>query len=153
METVLIRKAVAADLPVLLTFEQHIITAERPYDDTLKPGIIHYYDIAAMIEADHVEVLVATYNDQLIGSGYARIEDAKPYRTIPQYAYLGFMFVDPAHRGKGVNKLIIEGLRAWAISRGIAELKLDVYDQNEAAVRAYEKAGFRKNLVEMRLLL
>lgn len=153
METVLIRKAVPADLPVLLEFEQGIITAERPYDNTLQPGTIHYYDIAAMIEASHVEVLVATYHHQLIGSGYARIEDAKPYLIFPKQAYLGFMWVDPSHRGKGVNQLIIEGLKAWVISQGITELKLDVYAQNEAAVRAYEKAGFQKNLIEMRLPL
>jgi GNAT superfamily N-acetyltransferase len=153
METIHIRKAILADLSILLEFEQGIIEAERPYDSTLKEGTFHYYDIAAMIAASHVEVLVAVYNDQVIGSGYARIQDAKPYLLFPQYAYLGFMYVDPAHRGKGVNKLIVEGLKAWASSQGIVEIRLDVYDDNEAAVKAYEKAGFRKLLVEMRLPL
>lgn len=153
METIHIRKAILADLPILLKFEQAIIEAERPYDPTLKEGTFHYYDIAAMIAASHVEVLVAEYNGQVIGSGYARIQDAKPYLLFPQYAYLGFMYVDPAHRGKGVNKLIVGGLKAWASSQGIVEIRLDVYDENGAAVKAYEKAGFRKLLVEMRLPL
>lgn len=153
METIHIRKAILADLPILLEFEQGIIAAERPYDPTLKEGTFHYYDIAAMIAASHVEVLVAEYNGQVIGSGYAHIQDAKPYLLFPKYAYLGFMYVDPAHRGKGVNKLIVEGLKAWASSQGIVEIRLDVYDENEAAVKAYEKAGFRKLLVEMRLPL
>lgn len=153
METIHIRKAILADLPILLEFEQHIINSERPYDPTIKDGIFHYYDIAAMIAASDVEVLVAEYDGQLIGSGYARIKEAKPYLTFPQYAYLGFMYVEPAHRGKGVNKLIVEGLKAWASAQGMVEMRLEVYGGNEAAVKAYEKAGFRTNLVEMRLPL
>ena len=153
MENIHIRKAIVADLPVLLAFEQAIITAERPYDVTIKEGTFHYYDIADLIASPHAEVLVAEYDGQVIGSGHARIREAKPYLLFPQYAYLGFMYVDPAHRGKGVNKLIVEGLKAWAAAQGMVEVRLDVYAENEAAVRAYEKAGFQQLLVEMRLPL
>ncbi|NLR82221.1 GNAT family N-acetyltransferase [Chitinophaga eiseniae] len=148
-----IRPATAADLPVLLEFEQGIVAAERPFDNTLKQGVIHYYDLAALIAADNAEVLVAEYAGEIIGSGHVRIRDAKPYQVFPEYAYLGFMYVVPEHRGKGVNRMIIEGLGAWAVKQGIRELRLDVYADNAAAVRAYEKFGFRQNLIEMRLPL
>ncbi|SEW52652.1 GNAT family N-acetyltransferase [Chitinophaga arvensicola] len=153
MGTIIIRKATQADLPVLLTFEQGIVAAERPFDATLKEGTIHYYDIAAMIDAAHVEVFVAEADGELIGSGYARIQDAKVYQVFTKYTYLGFMYVTPEWRGKGVNKLILEGLKTWTLQQGITEMRLEVYDENEAAMKAYEKAGFRKNLVEMRLPL
>jgi GNAT superfamily N-acetyltransferase len=39
-----------------------------------------------------------------IDAGYARIEQAKPYLKHTAYAYLGFMYVLPAYRGKGINK-------------------------------------------------
>ena len=148
-----IRPAIAADLPVLLEFEQGIVAAERPFDNTLKEGIIHYYDLAALITAEDAEVLVAEYAGEIIGSGHARIRDAKPYQVFPKYAYLGFMYVVPEHRGKGVNRMIIEGLGAWAVQQGIRELRLAVYADNAAAVRAYETFGCRQNLVEMRLPL
>ncbi|HEY8957231.1 GNAT family N-acetyltransferase [Chitinophaga sp.] len=151
MQEIIIRKATLADLPVLLDFEQGVIAAERPFDPTLKEGIIHYYDIAAMITAPHIELLVAEAEGQLIGSGYARIENARPYIIFTRYAYLGFMYVAPAWRGKGVNKLIINGLRTWAHSQGIVEMRLEVYATNEPAVKAYEKVGFQPLLVEMRL--
>ncbi|HXL58536.1 MAG TPA: GNAT family N-acetyltransferase, partial [Chitinophagaceae bacterium] len=106
----------------LLRFEQNLIAAERPFDNTLKKGYIHYYDIAEMIKASHIEVVVAEFNDEIIGSGYARIETAKPYLAHQQHAYLGFMYVDPAHRGKGANKKIIETLKKWAIAQNITEL-------------------------------
>jgi len=151
MEHIVIRKAVLNDLEVLLRFEQGVITAERPFDTTLQEGEIHYYDIPAMISAPHIELLVAMINGQLIGVGYARIEEGRHYLKHRQHAYLGFMYVDPAHRGKGVNGLIVDALKKWASEQHINELRLDVYYNNEYAIKAYEKVGFQKHLIEMRL--
>lgn len=150
MEYVVIRKAELSDLEVLLRFEQGVIAAERPFDSTLQEGEIHYYDIPAMIAAPHIELLVAVVNGQLIGAGYARIEEGRHYLKHRQHAYLGFMYVDPAYRGKGVNGLIVEALKKWASEQQINELRLDVYNDNEQAIKAYEKAGFQKHLIEMR---
>jgi ribosomal protein S18 acetylase RimI-like enzyme len=151
MDDVIIRPARQSDLEILLTFEQGIITAERPFDPTLKEGEIHYYDIAWMITASHVEVIVAEINGELIGSAYARIEDSKIYLKHPKHAYLGFMYVKPEHRGMGVNNKIIEALKQWVISRGVTEMRLEVYNENLPAIKAYEKAGFTPNLLEMRI--
>ena len=104
-----------------------------------------------MITAPHVEVIVAETNGELIGSAYARIEDSKIYLKHPRHAYLGFMYVKPEHRGKGVNNKIIEELKQWVISQGVTELRLEVYNENLPAIKAYEKAGFIPNLLEMRL--
>jgi GNAT superfamily N-acetyltransferase len=146
-----IRKATPDDLAILLEFEQGIITAERPFDPTLKEGIISYYNIEKMILANDVEVVVAVLDGKLIGSGYARIEDAKPYLNHHLYAYLGFMFTHPEHRGKGVNTQIIEVLTNWVRSQGVIEMRLDVYNDNPSAIRAYEKVGFKKHLINMRI--
>ena len=151
MNSTHIRKAQLSDLAILLEFEQGIITAERPYDPTLKEGKIHYYDIEKMILSSHVEVLVATIDDTIVGSGYARIETAKPYLTHHNYAYLGFMYTHIDYRGKGINAKIIESLKDWCRSQDITELPLDVYNDNPSAIKAYEKAGFEKHLINMRI--
>lgn len=144
------RKARLEDLPTLLEFEQGIIEFERPFDPTLKEEKISYYDIEAMILSDTVEVLVVVDKEEVIASGYARIETAKPYLKHAVYGYLGFMFVKESHRGKGINKLIIEGLENWCVSNKINEIRLDVYAENLGAIKAYEKAGFKSFLVNMR---
>jgi len=151
MQEIQTRKATLNDMDILLQFEQGVITAERPFDSTLKNDPVNYYDIPGMIKADHVELLVATEGYNIIGSGYARIEDAKIYLQHRQHAYLGFMYVLPQYRGKGINKKIIDALAQWALSKNITELRLDVYNNNEAAVKAYEKAGFVKHMIEMRM--
>jgi ribosomal protein S18 acetylase RimI-like enzyme len=146
-----VRTATLADLDALLTFEQGIINTERPFDPTLKPDPINYYDIAAMVDAPHIEVVVAHAGDEIIGSGYARIEEAKPYLKHQRYAYLGFMYVKPEYRGNSVNKLVIEKLQEWCKKQGINECRLEVYQDNLPAIKAYEKLGFEKMMVKMRM--
>jgi GNAT superfamily N-acetyltransferase len=145
-----IREARPDDLGVLLRFEQGVIAAERPYDPTLKKDPNHYYDIPEMIRAPHIYLIVATAGDEIIGSGYARIEDAKPYLQHPQHAYFGFMYVEPAWRGKGVNKIIMEELEKWSLSKKMVEMRLDVYYKNASAIHAYEKSGFISHMILMR---
>lgn len=150
-EEIILRQAVPADLPTLLTFEQNIIAAERPFDTTLQEGHISYYDLEKMLHADDAFIVVAVFNNTLIASGYAQIKNSDVFLKHKRHAYLGFMYVVPEHRGKGVSKKIIESLIAWCRQHDITELRLDVYDKNTTAIKAYEKAGFTKHLVEMRM--
>ena len=149
MNEVIIRKATINDLDTLLVVDQGANSAERPFDPTLKTVHTNYYDIEKMISAANVELVVAEFEGKLVGSGYARIEDAKPYLRHSQHAYLGFMYVVPEQRGKGINKMIMDVLAAWSVSQGMTELRLDVYHQNDSAIKAYEKIGFIKYMIPM----
>lgn len=146
------REATEQDLEILLEFEQGVVTAERPFNSTLIEGEIHYYDLKYLIQSPEATVIVAEENNEIIASGYALIKKAaKDYYQFKEYAYLGFMYVKPEHRGKGINKVITDELISWSKSRGINEVRLDVYAQNESAIKAYEKAGFEPHLLTMRL--
>ncbi|MGG5210840.1 N-acetyltransferase family protein [Chryseobacterium sp. MIQD13] len=148
----LIREATEQDHNILLEFEQGIVTAERPFNSTLIEGEIHYYDLLNFIKSEEATVLVAEENNEIVASGYALIKKpANNYSNFSQYAYLGFMFVKQKQRGKGINKLILDELINWAKSKNISEIRLDVYSQNESAVKAYEKAGFESLLTTMRM--
>ena len=146
-----IRKAVETEIEILLSFEKGIVAAERPFDTTLKEGEIHYYDLIGLIRAKSAEVLVAVVNNEIVGSGYVKILPAEPYQKFTEYAYLGFMYVKPEFRGQGINQKILNGLIDWAKSQNLTEVRLEVYDENTIAKNAYLKAGFKPNLLEMRL--
>lgn len=146
-----IRKAVETDLDILLAFEQGIVETERPFNDPLKEGEIHYYDLSGLIRSDSAAVLVAVVNQEIVGSGYAKIRAAEPFQKFTEYAYLGFMYVKPSFRGQGINQQIVTALIDWAKSRNLTEVRLDVYDENIIAKNAYLKAGFKPNLLGMRL--
>ena len=126
MDKLKFRPATLNDLPKLLEFEQGIVNAERPMDPTLKRTPINYYDLQALVVSEEAEVAVATFEDKLIGSGYVQVRAAKPYQQFDQFGYIGFMFVEPDFRGKGVSKLILDHLEAWAKSKGLTEVRLEV---------------------------
>ncbi|MFI5160769.1 MAG: GNAT family N-acetyltransferase [Sphingobacteriales bacterium] len=153
MDRIIIRPASLADMDTLLAFEKGIMLVERPMDETIKEGDVHYYDLAGLIKSPDAEVVVAEQDGELIGSGYAHIIDSKSYLTHAKHAHLGFMYVKPEHRGKAVNKLIIETLQQWAMSKSVNEFRLEVYHNNPGALRAYEKMGFKPLLLEMRMEL
>lgn len=151
MPNIIVREARPGDLPTLLKFEQGIIRSERPYDETLTPDNFHYYDLAERLKDPAAAVIVAEIDGNVVGSGSAVIRDGKDYYAFKQYAFLGFMYVEQEYRGQGVNQLIIEKLIDWSHQKGLTEIRLQVYDDNVPAVKAYEKAGFKKILTEMRL--
>lgn len=148
-----VRSATRNDLPTLLDFEQGIVSAERPYDHTLKPDPISYYDIGELIDSSDAEVAVVEIDGNLVGSGYAQKRRSLDYVEHEYHAFLGFMFVRPDHRGKGLNKHLLHHLLDWAAGNGLREIQLTAYEGNQTAIRAYEKAGFSRYLVEMRLNL
>ena len=148
---IVVRPAQEEELRTLLAFEKGIVRAERPYDSTLKEGEIHYYNLLELIKSSEAEVVVAEVNNVLVGSGFAEIRMAKSYLDHSHFAYLGFMYVDPEYRGNGINQLILDALKDWSKSKGINELRLEVYNENIIAKKAYVKAGFTPNLLEMRI--
>ena len=150
MNEINIRKASLNDLEQLLAFEQDLIRTERPFDPTIKADPVNYYDLKGMLTAAHVEVVIAETDNKIIASGYARIDNSKSFLKHEKHAYLGFMYVLPEFRGKGLNKRIIDNLKNWAASQHINEFRLEVYYDNVAAIKAYEKIGFSRYSLEMR---
>jgi ribosomal protein S18 acetylase RimI-like enzyme len=139
------------DLPLLLKFEQEIINAERPFDVSIKKGAVSYYDIEAMIQDPQACIVVAEIEKKVVASGYAIPKKARHYLDHEYYAYLGFMYTDQQYRGKGINAMIVDELKKWSESAGFKEIRLTVYNDNLSAIKAYEKVGFKKHIIEMRL--
>jgi len=151
MKTIVVRQATAEDLETLNRFQQGVIATERPFDPTIKDNPVQYYDIARMLGSDDIRFVIAKSGSSMVGCGFARIEAAKPYLKHRMQGYLGLMYVDPAYRGQSVIGKIIDALKHWCRFHGISELRLEVYSDNAAAIRAYQKAGFRALSLEMRL--
>ena len=151
MDNIKIRTATLDDIDILLEFEQGVIKAERPFDVTLGADPITYYNLEELIVSDDASLVVAEIEGEIIGSGYALIKPGMHYLNHEFYSYLGFMFTLPDYRGRGVNTKIIEKLKKWSHSKGLKEMRLTVYDENYNAIKAYEKVGFKKHIIEMRL--
>ena len=147
----IVRLATKNDLPTLDKFMDGLVDAERPMDVTIKEGKVVYYDLESFIYNENAVLYVVELNDELVASGYAKIKPDRIYLKHDNHAYLGFMYVPEEHRGNGYNKLIVDALFTWCRTKNINEVRLDVYDSNPSAIRAYEKAGFKKHMINMRL--
>jgi len=61
------------------------------------------------------------------------------------------MYVKPAFRGQKISTILLESLKNWAKKKALKELRLDVYINNTEAIKVYERFGFTKSLVNMRM--
>ena len=66
---------------------------------------------------------------------YARLE-------VPGSYYISGIAVFPAHRGKGLGAQMLKIAKEKARESGCSEVSLLVFQQNEEAVRLYERNGF-----------
>ena len=55
--------------------------------------------------------------------------------------YLEDLYVQPAHRGSGLGKALLQHLGALAVERGCGRFEWSVLDWNETAIRFYESMG------------
>lgn len=147
------REANINDLQALLELEQCVIDAERPFNSSIKSGKTSYYDLHSLIASNDAHVIVLEDSAGIIATGYAQLRTSKMSLDHDIHSYMGFMYVIPEHRGKGINQQIMEMLISWSHEKGVNDFYLDVYSQNAQAIKAYEKIGFEPCLLEMKLNL
>lgn len=153
MPELVIRKARLVDMPTLLKHEQKIIDYERAFNDDIEKEDAKYYNLHSLISSSNSVVFVGEINGEIIATGYALIKKGLPQFVYDNYTYLGFMYVTPEYRGKGINAKIIEATKKWSKERGIKHLRLQVYTENISAIKAYEKLGFKTELQDMKLTI
>jgi GNAT superfamily N-acetyltransferase len=61
-----------------------------------------------------------------------------------EYAEIKRMYVRPQFRGGGLAKLMLAHLTAYAEDRGMRLLRLETGIHQHAAIRLYERTGFRR---------
>lgn len=105
--------------------------------------------LGTQLEESNVVVLVAERDGDVLGYTYAGIE-GHDYMTLRGPAgVLHDIVVDPAHRGHGVGRLLLDATLAALVTRGAPRVVLSTAERNEAAQRLFARAGFRRTMVEM----
>jgi ribosomal protein S18 acetylase RimI-like enzyme len=65
-------------------------------------------------------------------------------QKVPGTFYVNALAAYPEYRGLGLGTKLLEAAHALASEAGCEELSLEVFDQNEDAVRLYERHGYRE---------
>ena len=81
-------------------------------------------------------------------AGYVRGPGALRPVTV---AILESMYVRDGARGRGVGTRLVQAFLGWAEERGAQWTSVNAYAANEAAIRLYDRLGFRPRSVTLEL--
>lgn len=100
-------------------------------------------------DPDVLLYVATTESDGVIGYLYAGMEGPDWMSLRGPAGVLHDMVVDPAHRGRGTGRLLLETALAEFDARGAPMTVLSTAARNEAAQRLFARMGFRPTMVEM----
>jgi [ribosomal protein S18]-alanine N-acetyltransferase len=66
------------------------------------------------------------------------------FRSSSRVARLYSIAVDPAAAGRGIGTLLLASAERTALRRGCDRLRLEVHEQNAAAISRYRKSGYQQ---------
>lgn len=154
-EATIIRPAVPADLTAigrlgaLLVRTHHEFDAKRfiPATPQTERGYASY--LGSQLQEPNVLVLVAEQGGAVIGYSYAGIESFDYMSLRGPAGALYDIIVDPAHRGRGAGRLLLDATLHALAAKGAPRVVLSTAEQNAGAQRLFAAAGFRRTMVEM----
>lgn len=124
-DQVRIRRATRRDLDALVALEQGF-----PGDRMTRAGI------SRLLTRDSAEIWVAQIGQAVVGDAVVL------FRHGFDSARLYSMVVDPRYRGRGVAKMLLDAAEGGARERGVVVMRLEVREENSAALALYQQAGY-----------
>ena len=154
-EPAIIRRATAADmdtvgkLGALLVRTHHDFDPQRFIAATSRTEQGYGAYLGTQLDEASVVVLVAELGAAVVGYTYAGVEGHDWMALRGPAGALYDIVVDPAHRGRGIGRLLLEATIAELKTRGAPRVVLSTAERNETAHRLFEHAGFRRTMIEM----
>jgi ribosomal protein S18 acetylase RimI-like enzyme len=105
--------------------------------------------LGSQLEEPTVVVLVAEREGEVLGYTYAGVEGIDYMSLRGPAGVLYDIVVDPAHRGHGVGRVLLDATLAALAARGAPRVVLSTAERNEPAQRLFARAGFRRTMIEM----
>jgi ribosomal protein S18 acetylase RimI-like enzyme len=154
-EAVRIRPATPADVQIVGQWGTELVSLHHQFDAQrfieVGPGTPAKYAtyIESQLGRPEVIVLVAEDAMSLLGYVYAAHE-GNDYMTLRGPAgVIHDIFVDPARRGQGIGRALLEGAIDLLRIRGAGLFVLSTAYRNQAAQKLFAAGGFRPTMIEM----
>jgi ribosomal protein S18 acetylase RimI-like enzyme len=150
-----VRAAIPADLPVIGRLGALLVRTHHEFDSLrfiaatprTEQGYASY--LGTQLAKPDVVVLVATHATEVLGYTYAGLEGFDYMALRGPAGALYDIVVDPAHRGRGIGRMLLDATLAALERRGAPRVVLSTAERNEAAQRLFARAGFRRTMIEM----
>ncbi|TWX41009.1 GNAT family N-acetyltransferase [Frigoribacterium sp. ACAM 257] len=102
------------------------------------PAVTARRDAALRVHPEQVHTTVLVTDDAGRAVAHAALRDLDGEWEVKR------VVVDPAERGRGLGRLLMDELEVVARAGGAARLILQTGDRQPEAVRLYERAGYRQ---------
>src|SRR3954471_14555152 len=105
--------------------------------------------LGTQLDEANVIVLVAERDGEVIGYTYAGVEGTDYMSLRGPAGVLYDIVVEPAHRGQGVGRALLDATLEALEAKGVPRVVLSTAERNETAQRLFARAGFRRTMIEM----
>lgn len=158
MNTPIIRPATEKDIPALgrLLYQVHKVHSDtRP--DLFQPGARKYTDdqLRVILADPSTPVFVAETAGNVVGYAFCVYQHAPHSNSMTNVKtlYIDDLCVDSAARGQHVGTQLYEYLLRFAKETDCYNVTLNVWADNTAALRFYEKIGMKVQKLGMETIL
>jgi ribosomal protein S18 acetylase RimI-like enzyme len=105
--------------------------------------------LGSQLDEPNVVVLVAEEGGEVIGYTYSGVE-GRDYMSLRGPAGVIYdIIVNPAHRGRGIGRALLEATVGRLKERGVPRVVLSTAERNVNAQRLFASEGFRRTMIEM----
>lgn len=150
-----IRRANAADvqtigrLGALLVRTHHDFDPKRFLPATSRTEQGYGSFLGSQLDHPDIIVLAAERGGEVVGYTYAGMEGTDYMALRGPAGALYDIVVDPAHRGQGIGRMLLDATLEELKMRGAPRVVLETAESNEPAQRLFAGAGFRRTMIEM----
>jgi ribosomal protein S18 acetylase RimI-like enzyme len=151
----MVRPALRADLAAIGRLGALLVRLHNAFDAqrfiAAAPDTDRFYAefIETQLGEPKVVILVAEWNGDVVGYAYAGAEGMDYMALRGPAGAVYDIVVDPAHRGQGVGRMLLEATLAALAEMGMPRVVLSTAERNEPAQRLFASAGFRRTMIEM----
>jgi ribosomal protein S18 acetylase RimI-like enzyme len=152
---VTVRPATRADIPALGRLGALLVRAHHEFDPerfiAASPRTEQGYGsfLGSQLEERDVIILVADQDGDVVGYAYAGVEGFDYMNLRGPAGVLHDIVTDPAHRRKGIGRMLLDASLVALKERGAPRVVLSTAERNESAQRLFARAGFRRTMIEM----
>jgi ribosomal protein S18 acetylase RimI-like enzyme len=155
VDAVGIRGAALADIPAigrlgaLLVREHHDFDPQRFIAATPQTEKSYGSFLGTQLDDPNIVILVAERDGEVIGYTYSGVEGTDYMSLRGPAGVLYDIVVDPAHRRNGVGRMLLDATLDALKARGAPRFVLSTAERNVPAQRLFDRAGFRRTMIEM----
>ena len=136
-------------LGALLVREHHDFDPQRFIAATPQTEKGYGSFLGTQLEEPTIVILVAEREGEVIGYTYSGIEGTDYMSLRGPAGVMYDIVVDPDHRQQGVGRLLVDATLEALKSKGAPRVVLSTAERNAAAQRLFDRAGFRRTMIEM----